>query len=284
MQKEGQPLKIVTFWNRDTWSPGVYTDEGVRDFSDKVSTVPELLIWLDRDKEAVHTYIAEAPLINETTLGPCVDRPEKIICSGLNYERHAERSGMEAPAYPLLFNKFANALTGSHTSVVIPADAKEMDYEAELAIVIGKQAKHVSKEEAFDYVAGYAPANDLSARDLQFRTKQWLVGKSPDGFCPIGPYLTTADEAGDPDHLQIQCRMNGELRQDSNTSDLIFDCATLISYISTYMTLQPGDVILTGTPEGVIMELDDKRWLEDGDEVEVSIEGLGTLVNTMKRG
>lgn len=277
-------MKIVTFWKDDKWTPGVYTDEGVRDVSAKADTVPKLLTWWEAAPEEVSTYVKEAPLVKETTLGPCVDRPEKIICSGLNYQEHADRSGMDAPDYPLLFNKFANALTGSHTSVIIPSDAKQMDYEAELAIVIGKRAKHVSKEDAFQYVAGYAPANDLSARDLQFRTKQWLVGKSPDGFCPIGPYLTTVDEAGDPDQLQIQCRVNSELRQDSNTSDLIFDCATLISYISAYMTLEPGDVILTGTPAGVIMELDDKDWLEDGDEVEVSIEGLGTLVNTMKRG
>ncbi|SDJ70066.1 fumarylacetoacetate hydrolase family protein [Salimicrobium halophilum] len=276
-------MKIVTFQKEEKLAPGVLTDQGVLDVSAKVKTVPEFLEWYGKKKSEVEEFLTEAPLVQDAALGPCVDRPEKIICSGLNYQKHADRSGMDAPDFPLLFNKFGNALTGPDTSVTIPADAKEMDYEAELAIVIGKEAKHVKKEDALKYVAGFSPANDLTARDLQFRTKQWLLGKSPDGFLPLGPYVTTADEAGDPDSLHIQLKLNGELRQDSNTSDLIFDCATLISYISDYMTLKPGDVILTGTPEGVIMELDDKEWLKDGDEVEVSIEGLGTIKNTMRR-
>ncbi|WP_347861696.1 fumarylacetoacetate hydrolase family protein [Salimicrobium sp. PL1-032A] len=276
-------MKIVTFQKEETWAPGVLTDGGVLDVSGQGKTVPEFLEWYGAHKSDAEEFLKEAPLVQNAVLGPCVDRPEKIICSGLNYQKHAERSGMESPDFPLLFNKFGNALTGPDTFVTIPEDAKEMDYEAELAIIIGKEAKHVKKEDALHYVAGYAPANDLTARDLQFRTKQWLLGKSPDGFLPLGPYITTTDEAGDPGSLHIQLKRNGEVRQDSNTSDLIFDCQTLISYISDYMTLKPGDVILTGTPEGVIMELDEKDWLEDGDEVEVSIEGLGTIKNTMRR-
>ncbi|WP_042165680.1 fumarylacetoacetate hydrolase family protein [Paenibacillus gorillae] len=216
-------------------------------------------------------------------LGPCVPNPGKIICIGLNYRRHAEETNMPIPAYPILFNKFANALAAHGEEVPLPRSSDKIDYEAELAIVIGKTAKYVSKEEALDYVFGYCTANDLSARDLQTRTSQWLAGKSCDKFAPLGPYLVTKDEVENPNDLAISCKVNGELRQNSNTSDMIFNCEEIVSYISQCMTLEPGDVILTGTPEGVVLGYppEDQVYLQHGDVVTIEIERLGALTNRM---
>ncbi|WP_247740802.1 fumarylacetoacetate hydrolase family protein [Cohnella sp. LGH] len=240
--------------------------------------------------EALRSLLAQLPpqpdrsvLISEEELsfGPCVPAPQKIICVGLNYRRHAEETNSPIPEYPILFNKFNNSLTGHQASVAVPGVTAKLDYEAELAIVIGRRAKNVSRDEALDYVFGYTAVNDLSARDLQLRTQQWLLGKSCDGFCPIGPYLVTADEIGDPNRLAIQSIVNGEIRQDSNTSDMIFACDEIVSYISRHMTLEPGDVILTGTPEGVVLGLPAERqvYLKPGDEVSICIEKIGTLTN-----
>lgn len=220
-------------------------------------------------------------LLDEASLTwkPCVPRPEKIICVGLNYRKHAEETGSPVPDYPILFNKFANALAGHEQEVVLPRVTSRVDYEVELTIVIGKQAKHVSRAEALRYVFGYCTGNDLSARDLQKRTAQWMLGKTCDGFAPIGPYVVTADEVGDPNNLVIQTTVNGERRQHSNTSDMIFDCAEIVSYISQHMTLQPGDLIMTGTPEGVIIGMPKERrtYLQPGDVVTVEVEKLGAL-------
>ncbi|MFC3802848.1 fumarylacetoacetate hydrolase family protein [Cohnella sp. GCM10012308] len=226
---------------------------------------------------------ASALGLGEARLAPCVARPGKIICVGLNYKKHAEETNSPIPAFPILFNKFANALTAHEAPVRVPTVTAKMDYEAELAIVIGKTAFNVSESDALDYVFGYCAANDLSARDLQLRTSQWLLGKSLDGFCPLGPWLVTADEVGDPNRLEIQSFVNGERRQNSNTSDMIFDCKTIVSYISRHMTLQPGDVILTGTPEGVVMGYPEDRqvYLKAGDRVEIRIEKLGELRNVL---
>jgi len=240
--------------------------------------------------EALRSFLAQLPpqpdrsvLISdeELSFGPCVPTPQKIICVGLNYRRHAEETNSPIPEYPILFNKFNNSLTGHQASVAVPGVTAKLDYEAELAIVIGRRAKNVSQDEALDYVFGYTAVNDLSARDLQLRTQQWLLGKSCDGFCPIGPYLVTADEVGDPNRLAIQSIVNGEIRQDSNTSDMIFACDEIVSYISRHMTLEPGDVILTGTPEGVVLGLPAERqvYLKPGDEVSICIEKIGTLTN-----
>lgn len=219
----------------------------------------------------------------ELTFGPCVPEPNKIICVGLNYRKHAEETNAQIPPSPILFNKFNNALTGHGSDVALPRVSSKVDYEAELVIVIGKHVKDVAKEEALDYVFGYCAANDLSARDLQMRTQQWLLGKSCDGFCPLGPYLVTADEVGNPNDLAIQCAVNGDVRQSSNTKDMIFYCDEIVSYISRHMTLVPGDLILTGTPEGVVLgyPVEKQAWLKDGDVVTVDIEKLGSLTNRM---
>lgn len=219
----------------------------------------------------------------ELTLQPCVTHPNKIICVGLNYRRHAEETGSPIPQFPILFNKFNNSLTGHGQDVSLPKVTSKVDYEAELVIVIGKKAKYVTKEDALDHVFGYCCVNDLSARDLQMRTQQWLLGKSCDGFSPLGPYLVTADEIANPNDLEIRCIVNGEVRQNSNTSDMIFKCDEIVSYISQHMTLVPGDIILTGTPEGVVLGYPEEKqvWLKDGDIVTIEIEQLGSLTNRM---
>lgn len=219
---------------------------------------------------------------NDVSFDSVVLHPEKILCVGLNYIPHAEEADMAIPESPVLFSKFNNALTGHKQTIPLPRSAKKYDYEAELVIVIGKEARNVAEDEALSYVYGYSVGNDVSARDLQMKTGQWLLGKTLDGFAPIGPYLVTSD-AIDPANLNIECKINGEVRQSSNTKHMIFNCATLISYISQYMTLKPGDVIFSGTPEGVILGYtpENQTWLQAGDEIEVTIENIGRLTNKL---
>ena len=227
---------------------------------------------------------ADRWLCEEATLtyGPCAANPGKIICVGLNYRRHAVESGMPIPTSPVLFPKYSNAIAAPGEPVALQTNAVEYDYEAELGVVIGRRVKHVSEQDALNYVLGYCNLNDLSARDLQFRTSQWLLGKTLDKFMPIGPYLVTPDEVGDPQALDIRCWVNGTLRQNSSTADMVFNVAYLVSYLSQYMTLEPGDVIATGTPEGVIFGMQEKQWLKPGDEVSIEIAGLGRLTNTFR--
>jgi len=212
--------------------------------------------------------------------GPVVTRPEKIVCIGLNYRRHAQEIGAPIPKQPVLFNKFNTALNHHNGTIKLPVDyARKFDYECELVIVMGKEAKVVSEADALTYVAGYCTGNDFTARDLQLETGgQWLIGKTPDQFGPVGPYMVTADQI-DPDNLKLECRANGETRQSSNTSDMIFNCRQLISYVSRVITLRPGDIIYTGTPQGVIQGMpEDKRvWLKPGDKIACSLEKLGEL-------
>ncbi len=221
--------------------------------------------------------------VADLKIAPTVPNPSKIICVGLNYQKHAAESGMAEPEYPLLFSKFNNSIAGDGDFVPMAEDWLQVDYEAELVVIIGKTAKNVTVDEALDYVLGYCNGNDLSERALQFRSGQWLLGKSLDGFMPIGKYLVTADEIPNPQDLRIRGWLNGELRQDSNTADMIFSVAEIISYASQFMTLQAGDIISTGTPEGVILGYapDEQQWMQVGDEYVVEIEGLGQLRNTM---
>lgn len=227
-------------------------------------------------------------LLQEETLrfAPCVPNPEKILCIGLNYRKHAEETGAAIPDSPVVFGKFANALSAHKQEIQLPPSSSMVDYEAELAIVMGRQARNLSPQEALSAVYGYCCANDFSARDLQKRTSQWLLGKTCEGFCPLGPYLVTADEVKNPNSLTIRSTVNGQKRQESNTGDMIFSCAEIISYISQHLTLEPGDVILTGTPEGVVfgMPKDKQVYLANGDEVTVEVEGLGVLRNRMVAG
>jgi 2-keto-4-pentenoate hydratase/2-oxohepta-3-ene-1,7-dioic acid hydratase in catechol pathway len=208
-----------------------------------------------------------------------IPRPGKIVCVGLNYRDHAAEARLELPKAPLLFAKWANTLIGDGDAIVLPPESTQVDYEAELGVVIGTTAKRVSEGEALDHVAGYICVNDVSARDLQFADKQWTRGKSPDTFCPVGPRLVPREEIADPQALAIRCTVNGEALQDSSTAQMIFSVAEIIAYTSTIITLEPGDLIATGTPAGVGIFRDPKVLLADGDEVSVVIEGVGTLTN-----
>ena len=222
------------------------------------------------DDEAMHEAgISHAPVVPE---------PSKILCVGANYRKHAEEAGLPVPANPIYFAKFRNSLAGHREEVVLPEVTERADYEVELVAVIGRTAHRVAAEDALDYVFGYATGNDLSARELQQRSSQWLYGKAIDGFAPLGPYLVTADEVPDPQSLNLKCWVNGELRQSSNTRDMVFTVAELVSDLSQIMTLEPGDLIYTGTPEGVILGMQDPTWLQPGDEVTCEVEGLGRLV------
>ena len=209
-------------------------------------------------------------------LASCVARPSKIICIGLNYQDHAKEAGATLPKEPILFFKSTSALSGPGDEVLIPRGSKKADWEVELAVVIGKKASYVEEHKSLDYVAGYCLANDYSEREFQLeRDGQWVKGKSSDSFAPLGPFMATTDEITDVDNLSIWLKVNGEMRQDGTTADLIFKVPKLISYISHFMTLLPGDVISTGTPAGVGLGMNPPTFLKDEDIVEYGIEGLG---------
>jgi 2-keto-4-pentenoate hydratase/2-oxohepta-3-ene-1,7-dioic acid hydratase in catechol pathway len=231
---------------------------------------------------ALKSNAAHSAFVKEDGIeyGPVVVHPEKIVCVGLNYRKHAQEIGSPIPKAPVLFNKFNVALNHHKGTVKLPVEyAKKFDYECELVMVMGKEARNVSEADALSYVAGYCTGNDFTARDLQSRSSQWMIGKTCDGFGLLGPYLVTADQIPDPNNLKIEGTVNGEVRQSSNTSDMVFNCKQLISYISKYMTLKPGDIIYTGTPEGVISGYpkDKQVWLKAGDKITTSIEKLGEL-------
>jgi 2-keto-4-pentenoate hydratase/2-oxohepta-3-ene-1,7-dioic acid hydratase in catechol pathway len=221
------------------------------------------LLFLEAD------VILKAPILN----------PQKLIGIGLNYRDHAEEAKIAIPKTPLIFGMYANAIVGPDAPIVIPPATNQVDYEAELAVVIGTRARRVSVEQALDYVAGYTIVNDVSARDIQFGDKQWTRGKSIDTFAPMGPCLTTRSELGNAGELAIELRLNGERLQKSNTRNLIFDVPALVSHISQTMTLEPGDVISTGTPSGVGFVRNPPIFLKPGDTVEIEIEGIGVLRN-----
>ncbi|GII63623.1 2-keto-4-pentenoate hydratase [Sphaerisporangium krabiense] len=222
---------------------------------------------------------ATVPVGDLELLAP-VANPSKILCVGLNYLDHADESGVQAPAKPLLFAKFPNALRADGAVVEVPKDISgELDYEGELAVVIGRRASHVGRDEALDHVLGYVAANDLSARDAQFSDGQWLRGKSADGFCPVGPVVVPAEDVADPQALRIVTRLNDQVVQDGSTAEMIFSVAEIISYASHYMTLEPGDLILTGTPPGVGFARKPPLLVQNGDVVTVTVEGIGSVAN-----
>jgi len=212
-----------------------------------------------------------------------IERPGKIVCVGLNYRDHAAEGGMDLPKAPLLFAKWPNTLIGHGDPIVLPPETSQVDYEAELGVVIGRTARRVSERDALDHVEGYICVNDVSARDMQFADGQWTRGKSPDTFCPVGPRLVPREEIDDPQALAIRCIVNGEALQDSSTAQMIFSVAEVIAYASQVITLEPGDLIATGTPAGVGIFRDPKVLLQDGDEVSVQIDGLGTLTNPITK-
>ncbi|MBS1796855.1 MAG: fumarylacetoacetate hydrolase family protein [Acidobacteria bacterium] len=228
----------------------------------------------------------ELPRIAKADVRLCapVPRPEKIICVGLNYRDHARESKMAVPESPVIFSKFANCIAGPNEPIFLPRTSAKVDYEAEMAVVVGRRAKHVRAADAMDYVFGYTNFNDVSARDFQFADGQWVRGKSCDTFAPIGEYIATADELADPHKLRIRFRLNGATLQDSNTDQLIFRIPELIEFLSASMTLVPGDIIATGTPPGVGFARTPPVFMKDGDVAEVEIEGLGILSNPVING
>jgi 2-keto-4-pentenoate hydratase/2-oxohepta-3-ene-1,7-dioic acid hydratase in catechol pathway len=284
-------MKILNYRRAGKLLPGIATDEGVininnftfssgrKSYSDK----PLSLEDINEIRSSKEIFSSAAELLSEADLiiGPCVPNPSRIICIGLNYRKHAIESGMAIPTVPVAFTKYNNTLTNYGSDVSLGKEGEQFDYEVELGVVIGKKCKNVLQADALNYVLGYCVANDLSCRDLQFKTSQWLIGKSLDQFLPLGKYLITADEIADPQNLQLTCSLNGEQRQNSNTADMIFSVAEIIEFLSKYMTLEAGDLILTGTPQGVIMGMPEKNWLKHGDIVKVEIDKIGYTENKM---
>ena len=290
-------MKIVSFHRDGQLSTGALLEgDVVLDFQHSEAGLPDAdgpLDWMDTNgacHQGARRLVASADIAKLTKAGAIVPldsvellspvpRPGKVICIGLNYRDHAEESGMEIPSLPLVFSKFSSCVVGPGADVKLPHGAKEVDYEAEFGVVIGKQATDVSEGDAMDYVLGYCNINDVSARDFQFADGQWQRGKSCETFCPTGPFIATADEIPDPHNLRIQFRMNGKTLQDSSTKQLIFNVPQLISYLSGFVTLEPGDLISTGTPPGVGFARKPPIYIQPGDVMEVEVEGLGILKN-----
>jgi len=275
-------MKLIRFGGPGSEKPGVVADNGTRaDVSAFGSDYDDTFFGgdgIERLAQWFGQHGSRAPLVDSAVrLGPPICRPSKIVCVGLNYRKHAAEAKLNVPPEPIIFLKATTSLCGPNDDLVIPRGSTKMDYEVELALVIGKKALYVSKERAMDHVAGYALMNDYSERNFQIeRSGQWVKGKSADTFAPLGPFVATRAEIADPGNLGLWLSVNGERRQKSNTSDLVFDVPTLVSYISQFMTLLPGDVISTGTPEGVGMGMNPPGFLEPGDVVEQGVDGLGT--------
>jgi 2-keto-4-pentenoate hydratase/2-oxohepta-3-ene-1,7-dioic acid hydratase in catechol pathway len=284
-----EPVRLVTFKGADGLVAGVLLGEQIVPLSSfdrpPAAGVRGVLAELDADElEALAARadgVGDRVAVAEVELCAPVPDPEKIICIGLNYRDHAEETGQEIPAAPMWFAKFANSLIGSGQAIVLPAaHAEHVDYEAELALVIGREARNVGEGEALSHVAGAMPFNDVSARDLQFQNPLWTSGKAIDTFAPCGPALVTLTEAGEIDRLGLRTRIDGEQVQEGTTANMIFGPAELVAWLSRTLTLRPGDIIATGTPAGVGVARG--RFLREGQRVEVEVDGLGTLVNPVR--
>lgn len=293
-------MTFATLAGRSGYSLGVKTDAGIIDVAAAAAlfrikaplTIDEVIAGADcaslrrlvdktlADKRGRKAIVPEA----RAKFGPAVPHPQKIVCVGLNYRQHAAETGNPVPPVPLLFSKYNSCLSGHRNKVKLPVKVdQQFDYEVELVIVIGRRAFEVPEDKALKYVFGYATGNDLSARSLQRATSQFMLGKIPDGFAPLGPYVVSADQIPDPQALRVTTHVNGEVRQNSNTSDMIFTCAQIVSYCSRHFTLLPGDVIYTGTPQGVILghPAEKRVWLKAGDRVVTEVEKLGALEVTL---
>ena len=279
-------MKLIRFGAINEEKPGVFLANGTKldvsefghDYDEAFfgeNGIEKLQDWLKNNQDS-------CPVVgDDVRLGPPLIRPSKIVCVGLNYAQHAAESGMDVPEEPVLFFKATSAIVGPNDPIIIPKGSEKTDWEVELAIVVGKKASYVSEKDALNHVAGYALHNDVSERAFQLeRSGQWVKGKSCDTFAPIGPFIATPDEIGDPNNLNLWLTLNGEEMQNSSTSDFIFNIQHVVSYISQYMTLLPGDIISTGTPFGVGLGLKPPRYLKDRDVVELGIEGLGTSRQT----
>lgn len=281
-------MKLIRFGTPENERPGIQLKDGARidvstfgeDYNeDFFSTggVERLGTWLQDNQSKC------PPIAQGTRLGPPIVKPSKIVCVGLNYAKHAAESGMQVPSEPVLFFKASTAIVGPNDDVIIPKGSEKTDWEVELAVVIGKRTSYVGKENAMEHVEGYVLHNDVSERAFQLeREGQWVKGKSCDTFAPLGPFMATKDEIENPHNLNLWLKLNGETMQHSNTSDFIFDVPEVVSYISRFMTLLPGDIISTGTPFGVGLGLKPPRYLKEGDVMELGIDGLGTSQQKVK--
>lgn len=281
-------MKLIRFGEVGKEKPGVQLENGTRldvsafgrDYNEDffgTDGLVQLKDWLAKNESS-------CPKVDKNVrLGAPLVRPSKIVCVGLNYAKHAAESGMAVPKEPVLFFKATSAIVGPNDDVVIPKGSQKTDWEVELAVVIGKKASYVSEADALDHVAGYVLHNDYSERAFQIeREGQWVKGKSCDTFAPVGPFIATKDEIKDPNNLHLWLKLNGETVQDSSTSDFIFNVQEVVSYISQFMSLLPGDIISTGTPFGVGLGFNPPKYLKAGDVVELGIEGLGTSKQTAK--
>lgn len=281
-------MKLIRFGEINKEKPGVILPDGtkidvskfVNDYDEQFfgnQGIEKLNKWLEKNHDS-------CPVIdNDNRLGSPLFRPSKIVCVGLNYAKHAKESGMDVPEEPVLFFKASSAIIGPYDSITIPKGSEKSDWEVELAVVIGNKASYVSEKDALSYIAGYVLHNDVSERSYQLeRSGQWVKGKSCDTFAPIGPFIATPDEIRDPNNLNLWLKLNGEEMQNSNTSDFIFNIQQVVSYISQFMTLLPGDIISTGTPFGVGLGLNPPRYLKEGDVIELGIDGLGVSKQTCK--
>jgi len=274
-------MKLVRFGERGNEKPGVLLDDGTRlDVSASGMDYDEEFFGgegVERLRRWVEKNAGDLPRVESAVrLGAAISRPSKIVCIGLNYKDHAAETKQPIPNEPVIFFKATSALAGPNDQVIMPKGGAKLDWEVELAFVVGKQERYVSKQDAIDHVAGYVLHNDYSERAFQIeRGGQWVKGKSADTFAPLGPFLATREEIPKPDHLDVWLKVNGALRQKSNTKQMIFGIAELLSYVSQFMTLLPGDVISTGTPPGVALGMDSPVYLKPGDTVTLGIECLG---------
>ncbi len=278
-------MKLFRFGPLDNEKPGVLYQDKMVDISSFGEDINEHFLGsngLERLETWLTSNANSCPSIpSDARLASCVARPSKIVCIGLNYAKHAAESGMVIPTEPVVFMKASSALCGPNDNVIIPKNSVKTDWEVELAIVIGKKASYVSEGQALDFVAGYCLHNDVSEREFQLeRGGQWDKGKSNDTFAPLGPFLVTKDEIPDPHNLHLWLDLNGKRIQDSNTNDLIFNIPQIVSYLSNFMTLLPGDIISTGTPAGVGLGFKPPVYLKPGDVMRLGIEGLGEQTQT----
>lgn len=278
-------MKLIRFGESGNEKPGIIVEDKWYDVSSLVTDYDEKFFANDGLKKLKEVSSNNnLPEVSQSTrLGSPVARPSKIICIGLNYAKHAKETHAELPKEPIIFFKSTTSLSGPNDDLIIPKNSVKTDWEVELAVVIGKRASYIEEEEALDYVAGYCVHNDVSEREFQIEhSGQWVKGKSCDTFAPLGPWLATQDEIADVNKLHLWLKVNGVMRQDANTDDLIFNIPFLVSYISRFMTLLPGDVISTGTPHGVGLGFNPPIYLREGDVVELGIDGLGTQKQNVK--
>jgi 2-keto-4-pentenoate hydratase/2-oxohepta-3-ene-1,7-dioic acid hydratase in catechol pathway len=286
-------MQLVTFLteDREVHAGARVPNDGVVDLTASLPGSPSMLDLLsdiprslDRVAELLDKGTGQPASVRR--LLPPIPQPGKILCIGLNYRDHAEETGAPIPAEPIVFSKFATAIVGPDDPILLPPDSAKVDYEAELVVVIGEKGRYIPEDQALKHVAGYMAGHDVSARDWQTEKpgKQWLLGKSFDTFAPIGPYLVTKEDIPDPQNLAVTFRLNGQVMQSGNTQKMIFPVSALIAHISRVVTLEPGDIIFTGTPPGVGMARQPAVFLKDGDQCEVEIEGLGVLRNPCKAG